>query len=74
MKKLLALLACAALLAACGHKSAPTPAPVAASEPAPASEAAEKVSEQNTTAKPATYDPNLRPATTAVTVNLGASH
>jgi hypothetical protein len=58
-------LACA-VLAACGHKSAPTPAPF--------SEAAEKVSEQNTTAKPATYDPNLRPATTAVTVNLGASH
>jgi ABC-type glycerol-3-phosphate transport system substrate-binding protein len=76
MKKLFALLACAGLLAACGHKSAP--APVAADKDAAvaASDAASmpEITYSTAPSKPATYDPNLKPAPTSVTVNLGGTH
>jgi ABC-type glycerol-3-phosphate transport system substrate-binding protein len=76
MKKLLALLACAGLLAACGHKQAPAPAPAASEAAAATSDAAAapEITYSQAPTKPATYDPNLKPAPTSVTVTLGGSH
>jgi ABC-type glycerol-3-phosphate transport system substrate-binding protein len=75
MKKLLALLACAGLLAACGHKQAPAPVAAASDTAAAASDAASApdITYATVPTKAATYDPNLKPAPTSVTVNLGAS-
>jgi uncharacterized lipoprotein YajG len=73
LKKILILVACTSLLAACGHKH---PAPEAAAPAAQASDADAAASAPEITysnaSKPATYDPNLQPAPARVTLNLGS--
>lgn len=76
LKKVLILVACTSLLAACHQHPAPqAAAPVAQASGAEADAAASspEITYSNAS-KPATYDPNLKPAPASVTLNLGSAH